>query len=425
MDEKQLYEKVLGLEKPWRVEQVAMEPVEGPALFEVVVRVGCPQGQRFACAHCERELGVYDRRARRWRHLDTCQYRTILEAEVPRVECPEHGVVQVRVPWAEAKSRFTALLEGHVIWFLKLTPCLRKAQEWFGLSWDEVDGIVKRAVERGQARRQAEPVHSLGLDETSFQKGHDYVTVISDRDRNVVLAVLEDRTQATLEAFYAGLPPGHLEQVESVSQDMWGPYIAANRARVPDADRKICFDRFHVAGHLGRGVDLVRRREHRELSAEGWAELLAGTKHQWLRNSAETDNRSRRWFMEITRCALKTARAWALKETASQLWDYVSEGWARRQWTRLIRRLLACGLEPMVKVGRMIRLHLQGILNAIRLRVNNAKAEGLNACIQRIKGIACGYRNKQRFIRMILFVKGGLDLYPAGMPIPAAAHTNS
>lgn len=420
MDEKQLYEKVLGLSGPWRVEEVRMEP----ARLEVVVNVGCPEGQRFACGHCGRELGVYDRRARRWRHLDTCQYRTILEAEVPRVECPEHGVSQVRVPWAEEKSRFTAMFEAHVVWFVRLTPCLSKAKSWFGLSWDEVDGIVERAVRRGQARKQTEPVRAMALDETSFQKGHDYVTVVSDRDRNEVVAVLEDRTQEALEVHYASRPEGHVALIESVSQDMWGPYIAATRAHVPDADRKICFDRFHVAGHLAKGVDLVRRREHRELTAEGWGDLLAGTKYQWLRNDAETDNRGRRWFMEITRCALKTSRAWALKETAGQLWHYVREGWARRQWTRLINRLLGCGLEPMVKVGRMIQAHLEGILNAIRLGVNNAKAESLNACIQRIKGLGCGYRNKQRFIRMILFVKGGLDLYPAGVAMPAAAHTN-
>jgi transposase len=297
---------------------------------------------------------------------------------------------------------------------VKANPSIKKAAEWFRISWDQVDGILSRAVNRGRERKQAEPIARLALDETSFQKGHDYVVIVSNQDKQVVEDVLEDRTRETVEAYYAGMTPGQIEGIRSVSMDMWGPFIMGTQARVPEAERKICFDRFHVAGHLCKGVDQVRRREQRELIGKGWGDLLAGTKYQWLRNDAETDNRSRRWFKEITRCALKTSKAWALKEMAGQLWDYASEGWARRQWGRMVRRLLGCGLEPMVKVGRMIRTHLEGILNAIRLCVNNAKAEGINACIQRIKAMGCGYRNKQRFMRMILFVKGGLDMYPSG-----------
>jgi transposase len=71
------------------------------------------------CPTCGREAPGYDARERRWRHLDTCQYRTMVIAEVPRVRCPEHGVLQVAVPWAEAGSRFTALFEALVIDWLQ------------------------------------------------------------------------------------------------------------------------------------------------------------------------------------------------------------------------------------------------------------------------------------------------------------------
>jgi transposase len=55
-----------------------------------------------------------------WRHLDTCQYQTFLHARVPRVACPTHGVRQVRVPWAEARSRFTLLMvSAPVLYILK------------------------------------------------------------------------------------------------------------------------------------------------------------------------------------------------------------------------------------------------------------------------------------------------------------------
>ena len=87
----------------------------------------------------------YDSRRREWRHLDTCQYRTILAADVPRVECPEHGVVTVSVPWAESLSRFTMLFESMVIEWLK-EASISAVSRLMGLSWNAIDGIMQRAV---------------------------------------------------------------------------------------------------------------------------------------------------------------------------------------------------------------------------------------------------------------------------------------
>ena len=41
---------------------------------------------------------------RRSRHLDTCQHKTIVEVEIPRCECPDHGVLQGVVLWAQQRS---------------------------------------------------------------------------------------------------------------------------------------------------------------------------------------------------------------------------------------------------------------------------------------------------------------------------------
>ena len=69
----------------------------------------------------------------------------------------------------------------------------------------------------------------------------------------------------------------------------------------------------------------------------------------------------------------------------------------------------------------MVRTHLEGILNAVVLRATKAAAESMNARIQRIKVMPCGYRNREHFRNAILFHLGGLDLYQR----PASAHTNS
>ena len=85
----------------------------------------------------------------------------------------------------------------------------------------------------------------------------------------------QGRGKQALKAFYEGLGKARRAAVESVSVDMWGPYIAATLEMIPEALTKIAFDRFHVAKHLGDAVDKVRRAEHRALVKEG-NEILTG-----------------------------------------------------------------------------------------------------------------------------------------------------
>ena len=141
---------------------------------------------------------------------------------------------------------------------------------------------------------------------------------------------------------------------------------------------------------------------------------LVRSKYQWLTNSHRTDNRAtrRKQFMQLTRRNLKTSRAWQIKEAASFLWNYSYMGVAEKNWTRLLGWISRCRLKPVIAVGRMVRRYFYGILNAIRFKVNNSMLEAKNACIQRIKKIACGFRNRTRFKTAILFHLGGLDLRP-------------
>ena len=106
----------------------------------------------------------------------------------------------VRVSWTEPLSRFTMLFEGLVIAWLREASQSAVAEQ-FGLSWDEVQGIMNRAVQRGLARREAEVIPHLGVDEKSFKKGHKYATIVNDLDGSRVLYVAKDRAQAAWTAF--------------------------------------------------------------------------------------------------------------------------------------------------------------------------------------------------------------------------------
>jgi transposase len=106
MNDTQLYQHILGLAAPWRVTSVTMKKAERTIEVEVVC-----DNQAWACPTCGQRAHLLDRERRRWRHLDSCQFKTILVADVPRVTCPEHGTVTVQVPWAQKHSRFNALFE--------------------------------------------------------------------------------------------------------------------------------------------------------------------------------------------------------------------------------------------------------------------------------------------------------------------------
>lgn len=197
-----------------------------------------------------------------------------------------------------------------------------------------------------------------------------------------------------------------------------GPYIRSTKAHVPEADEKICFDRFHVAKHLGEAVNRIRAEEHRDFSADG-DERLKGTRYLWLHGREHLDDRGWERFEPLRRSNLKVARAWAIKETARDLWNFVKRGFAVRAWKKWLAWALRSRLEPVLRVARMIRDHLDGIVNAIVKRVTSARSEGINAKIQWIKHLAFGFRNRERFKRAIYFHLGGLDLYPTPSQQPS------
>lgn len=418
MHDKELYATILGVSLPWVVREVEVRA----STEEVEVFIEHDGSEALRCPDCGEEGPRYDVRRRSWRHLDTCQYRTTLTADVPRVKCGRHGVRQVQAPWAERGSRFTAMFECLAIDWLKESS-ISAVSRRLRLSWDELYGIQSRAVRRGLDRRQEELISVVGVDETSFQRRQEYVTIVNDLQGGRVLYVADGRGRDALEGYYEGLSEEQLEALETIVMDMWRPYIQATQACIPGWADAIAFDRFHVAMHLSDAVDEVRKADRRRLRAEG-DKRLDRTRYLWLMGPeklAKLGPERQQQFSDLKRSALKVARAWAIKETARGLWGYVRRGWALKAWKRWLSWAFRSRLTPIRRVAAMVRDHLWGILNAVIKRVTNAKSESINAKVQWIKKTACGFRNRERFRNAILFHCGGLDLYPT----PATTHTKA
>src|SRR5688500_9566075 len=258
------YTRLLGITSPWRVSLVELDE----AALKVTISVRLDSSTKLQCPQCGLDVPRYDTRRCRWRHLDTMQFQTFVECDVPPIKCPMHKVVQIRVPWIEDDARYTIAFECYVIDWLKAASVSAVSKQ-LKLSWSAIDGIAKRSVARGLERRlQLSPTH-LSIDETSFQRGHEYVTVVTDKTTGAVVHVADDRTIASFQSYFSTLTPEQCQSIESISMDMWPAFISTVFDYVPDAERKICFDKFHVAKYLGDAVDKVRRAEHRELSALG------------------------------------------------------------------------------------------------------------------------------------------------------------
>ena len=215
MRDKDLYAQILSIQNPWQVTHVDLSPSEGEVTVHVEMRAGTPQ----SCPRCGKVSPGYDTRPRRWRHLDTCQYKTIVSADVPRVKCEAHDVVTVAVPWAGKGSNFTAPFEALIIDWLKEASTQAVSRQ-LKLSWNAIDGIMQRAVKRGLARRETVSPQKIGVDETAFKKRHDYVTIVSDQVTGTVLHVGRDRKKENLKAWCESLTLAQRTSIKSSSMDM-------------------------------------------------------------------------------------------------------------------------------------------------------------------------------------------------------------
>jgi transposase len=408
MKDTELYMRLLGLEAPWFVDRVELDMAQE----RVDVWVGHKQGIRWKCPECGQILACHDHAEERsWRHLDTCQVKTFLRARIPRVNCPEHGIRQVGTPWAEARSRFTLLMERFAIEVLSRAATIKAAAGILRISWDEAWGIVERAVARGLARRGPVVPRYAGVDEKSFRRGHSYLTIVSDIEKGTVVYVVRDRKMKSLEEFYQRFSREDLATIEGLSMDMWGPYVEATLKWVPDAESKIVFDRFHIMRYVTEAVDQVRREEQAELRRQG-DDTLTRTRFFWLYSQENLPERHRARFQELRALNLKVARAWAIKEDLRNLWTYRRAGWARNFFEDWYAWAVRSRLKPIREVAKMLRGRLDQIVTYCKHRITQGVAEGLNSKIMAIKRYACGFRNLKHFETAIFFHCGGLDLQP-------------
>ena len=399
-----LYEHLLGLKTPWSVKSVDLSLADQRVIVEVVLKTGQVWTDP---TDSTKRAHINGWSERQWRHLDTCQFETLIKARVPQLKYSDGTVEELAVPWAERYSRVTLLMEAFVVKLLQVCPTTKGVCELTRLAWSTVNNIMVSAVERGMLRRSEEDVPHLGLDEKSSERGHSYVSILTDIDRSRVLDLVPERKLEAAKSLLGTLSPAQRASVKAVAMDMWPAFMSAVQTCLPQAD--IVHDRFHVSKYLGEAVDTVRRQEHRSLALAGTSPLT-GSKWAWLKNYADGRSSEAVSFRALNQLNLKTSRAWRIKETFTQFWCYRYMGAAQRFFDAWSNNAMRSRLEPIKKVVKMLRRHLTGLLNYSQHRINNACAEGFNSAIQLIKANARGFRNFTNYRARILFHCGKLDM---------------
>jgi len=399
------YRALLGLDANWKVTSVEFLPKQKAVDIHIIF---CGSGLK--CPKCKCNCTQADLAPQRsWRHLDTMQFTTTIHASVPRSKCEECGVLTIPVPWADKHSRFTLLFECMAIEVIQACSSLASAATLLSLNWKSVHAIMERAVERGLKLRKLDEVKHVGIDEKSFGKGQDYVSIMADIDNNRVLEVEPGRTREAVDNLWKTLDEPVRQGVAAVAMDMWQPFMESTRVACPNAE--VVHDKFHVSKYLGEAVDKVRRQENKTLIEEG-KDTLKGTRQLWLYALENLPKDKSATFLSLQKEDLQTGRAWSIKENFRHFWECKTIEDAEVYFRSWYSWSTHSKLAPIAKVANMLKRHLEGILAYITHRITNATSEGFNSRIQSIKSAARGFRNFENYRTRILFFCGRLELIP-------------
>jgi transposase len=383
-----------------------------PHGVEVEVR---PRQRRARCGECGRPSPGYDTSASRlWRHLSLGRTAFWLRYAPRRVLCREHGVKVERVPWAAHGSHFTYEFDEMTAWLAqrmdKTATC-----RLMGINWRTVGTVVQRVVQAKLDPSRLEELYIIGVDELSFRRHHEYVTVVVDPLKKRVVWVGEGKGEKTLLKFFDELGPERSQALTHVSMDLGAAYQAAVEARAPQAQK--VFDRFHVQKLASEAVDTVRRQEVGLLG--GAAEGRALKKSRWalLKNPWNLTQRQGEKLSEVARTNKRLYRAYLLKESLAKGLDYRQPGRAEQHLDGWAQWASHSKLKPFVKLSRTIRRFKEGILAYTSTGLSNGLVEGLNNKIRLITRRAFGFHSAEALTAMIHLCCGGLSLTPP-LPVP-------
>ena len=403
------FNRLLGLDGA-RVTEVGFG--SGQVVVEIALR-----RRRLRCPLCAFSTsGCYDTRAvySRWRHVDLGRWKVELRAGLRRLACPTHGVRVEAVPFARAGARFTRDFED-VTAFLATKTDKTTIARFLRIDWDTVGRICQRVVDSELDPTRLEGLVNIGVDEISWRKHHKYLTLVTDHDARKVVWGRAGKDTATLDAFFDEIGPGAGAGIAAVSMDMGAAYAKSVRAAGHAPGAVICIDPFHVVKLVTDALDVERRKAWNELRQGGdpqAAKKFKGARWALLKAPGNLSVEQAATLRRVKRRGGDVWRAYTLKEALRAVFagDLTNDevGELIDRWTS---RATRSRLPAFVKTAKTIRKHREGILAALRLGINNARAEGLNSVVRLIITRARGFHSAEAALALVLLTCGPITLH--------------
>lgn len=401
-----LLKSILRLKKTRILDVV---PQDDRLVVEVAPATRVPRCSRCGC----RARRLYDRRRRAWRHLDVGSLMVVLRYDLRRVDCRTCGVRAEMVPWADHDTRFTREFE-QLVGYLAQNASKTVVSSLLRIAWETVGSVVGRLVERLRPSDVLDDLEEIGIDELSYRKHHEYVTIVVDHRHNRIVWAHPGRSAATVGEFFKELGSERAMRLKRVSIDMSAAYEKAVREGAPSAE--VVFDRFHVQRLVHDALDELRRAEVRAVVEPSSARALKRTRWALQKRPWNLSDVERRKLTDVQRTNRRLYRGHLLKETFSAILD----GDIRPAETHLVRWIgwaRRSRLKPFAKAAATVRSHLGGILAYCRTRLSNGPTEALNGKARTITRRSYGLHGPNSLIALLFLCCGGIRLTP-----PHAVH---
>ena len=342
------------------------------------------------------------------RDLDAGATRIYVEFEYRRVACPHCKAVKRETLSMLAKSaRFTQRFEDRIGQLCR-EMSIKRVAELNRLSWDQVCRMEKGYMRRllGQHPPSLQ-LRTIGIDEISIHKGHVYAVVVADLDqRRPIWLGGQGRTEQDLQLFFDTMGPERCKTIELAVMDMWKPFRKATRNHAPNA--QIVYDKFHIIRHLADALDQVRRSEYKRVN-EKERRFIKGQRYTLLSHKSNLDMEGRRALQMLLKANKRLHKAYLLKESFGQLWDYTNPAWARKFFERWKDQLRWQRLKPFEKFAALIENHWDGIVSYCHPdhKVSLGFMEGLNNKIRVIQRRAYGIKDQEYLMLKVItsFIK--------------------
>jgi transposase len=359
---------------------VYQSPRFSPDHKSIEVSVRPRTGSAAVCSGCQLPAPGYDRLPeRRFEFIPFWGFLVFFLYSMRRVNCRSCGVVVEQVPWADGKHHLTkAYMLVLARWARKLS--WKETAQSFRTSWDKVHDAVEYVVHWGLEHRTLGAISAIGVDEIQYAKGHKYLTLVYQIDAGMtrLLWIGKERTIASFQEFFNFLGSELTAKIEFVCSDMWQPYLRLIRKNCPQALNIL--DRFHIVAKMNDALDEVRADEARRMKQAGYQPVLKKTRWCLLKRKQNLTGRQKFRLRDLLQYNLKTVRAYLLKESFQQLWEYNSPTWAAKFLDAWCHQTMISRIEPMKKFARTIRRHRELILNYFRANkaLSSGVVEGLN-----------------------------------------------